>query len=331
MNILILSSESSPQLVEHMIIRLRKSGHDVVRINLSNFISESGTFHSELSLEVDDCHFSYDGHHYRLSQFDVVWSRRFRNNFVNGLISPKPYAHLPKEILPFLNTELRNISEHILQVARHRGIRIINDYKDIVTNKLSQLTLALEHALPIPHFSVVNSRQGMKGALDKYKKAITKPISGLGYLYDGDKIYGAFTEVLDPNSIENQPEFFFPSLVQEGISAVSELKCLLVGERFLAVEQVALEEAKDIDIKRAFQDRTVELRPYQLPVDFEQKLLRFAKSLQLDLCSIDVLITEDREHYFLEINQDGIVAYYAEFHSQNILELLAQYIIHGKN
>ncbi|HAA13795.1 MAG TPA: hypothetical protein DCE41_19730 [Cytophagales bacterium] len=314
-----------------MMVRLRRLGHQVVRLNLVNLLRTQGTLLGAISLSESNAMFTLEGETHTLSSFDVIWSRRFRHNFIINQLDHRLFKDLPPEVLPFLYKELEHMIEHLFTIIRSLGIRTINDYTDETINKLTQITRAKEAGLNAPEFRVVNTREGMKEALATWGSAITKPIFGLGYLHDQDKVYSTYTQYLEQDSLGQFPQRFFPSLIQQKVNVVSELKCLIVGDQLLAVEQLPDKEARGKDIKEAFRERKVILQPYTLPEEWVDKLLSLAKSFRVDLCSIDVLVTEEGEHYFLELNQDGIVAYYAQFHDQNLLDLLETYILHGKN
>jgi glutathione synthase/RimK-type ligase-like ATP-grasp enzyme len=46
-------------------------------------------------------------------------------------------------------------------------------------------------------------------------------------------------------------------------------------------------------------------QPYQLPLDVEQKLLRLMKYFSLNYGAIDIILTPDNQHVFLELNPCG--------------------------
>lgn len=93
---------------------------------------------------------------------------------------------------------------------------------------------------------------------------------------------------------------------QEKIPKALELRTIIVGRRVLtaAVDSQALEQARYDWRKRgiALLDTW---ESYTLPQDVEEKLLKLMAEFRLNYGAIDIILTPDGRHVFLEVNPVG--------------------------
>jgi len=85
-----------------------------------------------------------------------------------------------------------------------------------------------------------------------------------------------------------------------------EIRVTVVGQRVMSAavdSQVSARATHDWrrDGVRMLQD----WRPYELPIEVEEKILRLMDHFSLNYGAIDVILTPDGKHVFLELNPCG--------------------------
>jgi glutathione synthase/RimK-type ligase-like ATP-grasp enzyme len=90
------------------------------------------------------------------------------------------------------------------------------------------------------------------------------------------------------------------------LSKALELRVTVVGHRVMTAaldSQVSARAAHDW--RRDGQRMVQDWRPYQLPVEIEEKILRLMDYFSLNYGAIDIILTPDGRHVFLELNPSG--------------------------
>lgn len=322
MKFLFLSTHFSETLIEKTQLYCQAQGIEVVRINLEDLLPNKINDIQVTITENDVLLKLKDKTHY-LSQFSLIWKRRISNNFISsGRLFKNKKDLIPKYILEQLTKEVYALRDLILHFANNLEIPIINDYDPVCRNKPFQTIKANQLGLRCPSMLLSNSITNINDFISNQKATITKPIGGLGYLFEGKEIMSIKTTSIDLDYTENvSEEAIFPALIQERISSKYELKCLLVGNELHCIKQYY--KGGDIpttDIKLAYKNKQITNEEYQLDTTVKDKVLRLCKQFKLDLCTMDIIKSADGGYVFLEINPDGVVEYYSQFLSISIHE-----------
>jgi ATP-GRASP peptide maturase of grasp-with-spasm system len=179
----------------------------------------------------------------------------------------------------------------------------IGNYFIIQPNKLCQLEKAINIGLDIPQ-TVISSN---KEVLIKYlaqDEWITKAIQE-----------NEFTTIKSLNSsfIIHQAKEFFPSLIQEKLEKLYELRIFFMNDDYYAMAIFSqLDEQTSLDFRNYNKQKPNRTVPYKLPKDILQKLKKLMQELGLNTGSIDMVVTKDKRYVFLEVNpvgQFGMVSY----------------------
>lgn len=121
-----------------------------------------------------------------------------------------------------------------------------------------------------------------------------------------------------------------PSIFQPYVPKQFELRIVAIGRRLFACAIHSQESARSKDDWRRHDPDHTPYRPYELPADVAQKLLRLLDRLGLVFGSIDMIVTPVGEHVFLEINPNGQFDFVAQYSGLPIYEHLAAMLIAGK-
>lgn len=139
--------------------------------------------------------------------------------------------------------------------------------------------------------------------------------------------------VIYTTEIKKNKEHKFNSLSYfEGkIDKAYELRVFYFNQTFYPMAIFSQNDKKTkIDFRnynRINPNRTV---PFELPIDIKDKLSILMNILNLNSGSVDLIVSKDREYYFLEVNpvgQFGMVSHPCNF---NIEEIIAKYLLNEK-
>jgi hypothetical protein len=179
-------------------------------------------------------------------------------------------------------------------------------YLDV--NKLKVLQLANEIGLLIPKTYTISQKNILSFLLKKHEFVISKPFSNIESFYSKGKeeIIIPYTQIFSREDLNNVPESFFPSLVQEYISPLFEIKGLFFNKKLYCVSIKSQNGESYTDSKILLSDSmNSEIAKCKLPMNISQKVIKLFKSLNLNIGTFDFIVNEKNEYYFLEINPSG--------------------------
>ncbi|MBN3873630.1 MvdD family ATP-grasp ribosomal peptide maturase [Nostoc sp. JL33] len=175
-------------------------------------------------------------------------------------------------------------------------------------NKQLQLQVARKLGLDTPRTLTTNNPQAVKQFAQECKQGmITKMLSSFA-IYDQqgwEKV--VFTNPISSEDLDNLDGLrFCPMTFQEKIPKALELRTIIVGRRVLtaAVDSQALDQAR-YDWRKQGIALLDAWELYTLPQDVEEKLLKLMAEFGLNYGAIDIILTPDGRHIFLEVNPVG--------------------------
>ena len=199
-----------------------------------------------------------------------------------------------------LRKEISGIERFINDFLRRLPTRIGCYYENEV-NKLTCLLMANNIGLKIPKTLIT----ALKEAVDMSTRA-SKAITDIMQCRVGDKILGVHTILLDEETFNTAPTVFFPTLFQQYIQKSYELRIFyLHGELYPMAIFSQNNEKTRIDFRHYDRERPNRTVPYKLPRYIQSKLLRLMKLLKFSSGSIDMVVDEMGDYYFLEVNPIG--------------------------
>ncbi len=194
----------------------------------------------------------------------------------------------------------------------------LNRYFNSKTNKLLVLKKAKKLGLMVPHFVLTDQLK------ESDKKYIYKPINEGGHIELKDYTGNAYTELFNE---ENQNICYGLTFFQEFIEKKYELRIFYLDGRFFPMTIMSQKDKQTkIDFRHYNDNKPNRTVPFQLPKDIEEKLEKLMKNLDLKSGSIDMIVSKDRQYYFLEVNpvgQFGMVSYPCNYHLE---KKIAEYL-----
>jgi len=174
-------------------------------------------------------------------------------------------------------------------------------------NKQLQLQVARELGLDIPRTLTTNDPTAVHAFAESCESGmVTKMLSSFA-IYDEGKELVVFTNAVKPEDLEDLSGLSLcPATFQELLPKALEIRVTVVGRRMMSAaidSQVSTRAIHDWrrDGLRMLEDWT----HYQLPLTIEEKILRLMDYFSLNYGAIDIILTPDGKHVFLELNPCG--------------------------
>ena len=174
-------------------------------------------------------------------------------------------------------------------------------------NKQLQIQVAREMNLEVPRSLITNSPSAvLEFAKTCGNGIVTKMLSSFA-VYENGKERVVFTNPVKPHDLEDLSGLrLCPMTFQERIPKALELRVIVVGrEVFSASIDSQASERATHDWRRDGIGLIEEWKSYDLPVEVKERLLRLMDYFGLNYGAIDIIVTPDSRHIFLEVNPAG--------------------------
>ena len=234
-----------------------------------------------------------------LREVTAVWHRRL--NF--GAQVP---AGLDKQLRHASLGEARAAADGMLaslKTFRMDHVRHIRHAE----NKQLQLQVARELGLQTPHTLTTNDPAAVRAFANSCEGGmVTKMLSSFA-IYEEGKELVVFTNPVKSQDLEDLSGLSLcPATFQELLPKSLEIRVTVVGQRVMSASIDSQVSARATHDWRRDGLRMLEnWRPYQLPLEVEEKILRLMDYFSLNYGAIDIILTPDNEHVFLELNPGG--------------------------
>ncbi len=234
-----------------------------------------------------------------LREVTAIWHRRI--NFG---------AHLPAG----LDKQLRHASLGETSAAAHGMLASLKAFRmdhlhhiRHAENKQLQLQVARALGLDIPRTLTTNDPRAVQAFAKSCETGmVTKMLSSFA-IYEEGKELVVFTNPVKPEDLADLSGLSLcPATFQELLPKSLEIRVTVVGQRVMsaAVDSQASTRAT-YDWRRDGLRMLQDWRHYQLPLEVEEKILRLMDYFSLNYGAIDIILTPDGKHVFLELNPCG--------------------------
>jgi len=211
-----------------------------------------------------------------------------------------------KKLMDQLMEEYKNFKLSVINTLINKLKYKIEDY--VLTqsiNKIDILNDATKVGLKIPETIITSSKSKLTNFSIKHNnKIITKPISDAIFLIENKHVFYTYTSKIE--DLQNVPSKFFPSLFQQMINKIFELRIFFLKNQFYSAAIFSQQDQKTkVDFRNYNMEKPNRYVPFRLPKCIERKILKLMKKLKIDSCSIDMIVDKNGDYYFLEINPVG--------------------------
>jgi len=177
----------------------------------------------------------------------------------------------------------------------------------IASHKQLQLQIAKKVGLEIPRTLTTNKPEEVREFFSICKSGmITKMLSSFS-VYEGDKEKVVFTNLVKAGDLEDLEGLSYcPMTFQENIPKELELRITIVGNQVFAasLDSQASQLAQN-DWRKDGLELIDSWEAYSLPHGIETQLLELMDCFGLNYGAVDMIVTPDNRHVFLEINPSG--------------------------
>lgn len=250
-----------------------------------------------------------------ISEYNVVWFRKHSpvlNDKTSEIFTKKIY----KNIVNFNYSEAIAFREFLFnQLQLNKEVLWLTKPFKATENKLIQLKLSEKYGLKIPKTYVLTSKDDLESLLKKNagEEFITKPFKNCLHLKHKQKSIMMKTTVINEH-IKNFPKNFPPALIQKRVIRKNEVRVFFIMGKFFATK-ITGEDDKEVDHRVNMLSLKGRFQNFNLPIDIKKKLLKVLDELELNCASIDLLIDENDDFIFLEINPTGQFMYHSVFNN----------------
>ncbi len=198
----------------------------------------------------------------------------------------------------YLRSELGVVEDYI--DYRLKNLPRINSKSDNRTNKLVNLHIAASCGLNIPKTWVVNSDN--KSTISKTDELITKAFFNGTFRASKKLTLFGYTERIKPNQITTS----FPSCVQNELKKSFELRVFYInGDIYTVAIFSQQSQQTKVDFRKYNSTKPNRSVPFCLPERECEKIRSFMSAIDINCGSIDMIVSEDNQYYFIEVNPIG--------------------------
>ena len=244
-----------------------------------------------------------------VDKIDSYWYRRGGVNLKKHQFDDENDCSIPKdsinEAIHNLKLEKKEILYIIHYILESKISRKIGSFFKSSVVKFEVLHKAALHGILTPSTYILNSKEGLIEHLNE-KPMITKGIrEGIRF---NKKSYGlySFTSEVKSEDLNQIPNTFFPSLIQEKLDKEYEIRSTFFNNQFYSMAILSQnDEQTKVDFRNYNHKKPNRLIPYEIPKDIKEKLSSLFKSLDLNFGSFDLVKTRTNQYVFLEVNPVG--------------------------
>ena len=234
-----------------------------------------------------------------LLEFDAVYYRRpgiSNLNHINELNSTELY---------YLKSELTFILEGIYKILRNKYW--LNNVYSIreAENKIYQLEIAKNIGFTIPNAIISNDEKAVNFMREVHNNdLIIKPIKSGNMEYKNVKKAIFTTKIREEQFDDIDRITSFPIFMESNIHKKLDLRCTVVGNDVFAAEiHSQISEDSKIDWRKG--KKILNHKEHNLPENIKKMCIELTQKLNLNYSAIDMVLDENNNYIFLEINPNG--------------------------
>lgn len=334
--ILILARRFDDPSANRMVETIQAAGGEVLFVTLTSMEQLSSLAIANRPGGGYDCVLRIDGNVINLNQISAAWI--WRNWHPLGVDDAYQHVYGKRDQWAFVDQEWRAFYRGFIMTLGYHGIFCVNPppFNSAFEEKCCQLMLAAEVGLQIPS-TLYTARLPL--AQEFYQehdgKIIYKPFKGFTRISqpesDGSvRVARLLTNRVAEEHLIERPNFVpTPGIFQPYIEKQLELRIVVVGKRIFscAIHSQSSERSREDWRRYDFENTPYAL--YDLPKEISAKLLLLMERMNLVFGSIDMIVTPEGEHVFLEVNPNGQFDWLTHMLGLPIYQYLAQMLMQG--
>ncbi|MDD2564986.1 MAG: grasp-with-spasm system ATP-grasp peptide maturase [Salinivirgaceae bacterium] len=206
------------------------------------------------------------------------------------------------------------------------------DYQN--NNKPLQEYYAKQVGLKMPKSWIVSRKEELYSIAAECAEIITKSMGSQISKSINGKRHFSYTTKITPNVLNDCPEHFFPSYIQEYIEKEFEIRSFYLDGEFysMAIFSQTNDKTK-IDFRHYDTENPNRNEPIEMPENIKTQLVAFANCLKTNCGSFDLIVHPNGNIYFLEFNPLGQFGMVSKPCNYNLEQRVAEKLMaeHHKN
>jgi MvdD family ATP-grasp ribosomal peptide maturase len=299
MTILIITRSDDNESVQMVAQAVERKGGEVIRFDTDRYPTEVRLTAHYGKVGDERLMLTNEQGEFNLREVTGIWHRRLN-------YGAKLPTTLDKQLRSASLNETRAAAQGMLASLKAFRMDALPHIRH-AENKQLQLQVARELGLEIPRTLTTNDAAAVHAFAESCEnKIVTKMLSSFA-IYEGGRELVVFTNPVKPEDLADLSGLSLcPMTFQEMIPKALELRTTIVGDRIMtaAINSQSSERATH-DWRRDGLRMIEDWQPYVLPREVEEKLLRLMDYFVLNYGAIDIIVTPDGRHVFLEINPVG--------------------------
>lgn len=265
---------------------------DFPRLNQSSFAIEPGG-----RTNVD---FVIDGQRHE-APFGAIWMRR------TGWVAPRASSH-PHDI-KVITSEANDYRHNVFSFLADTDCFWLNRLRPgrRGENKIFQLTSAQAVGFRMPNTLISNDPERVRAFYrDNGGRIIYKAFSTAGWVHENGNFSVLQTTALREEDLADDEVLrACPGIYQERIDKAYELRVTVIGDKVVTGWVDSQSRGETLDWRYDFMEGHKTIAPFDLPLDIRDRCIALCRRMELEFACIDLIVTPDGEHVFLELNQAG--------------------------
>jgi len=265
----------------------------VHRINNNSFSSVSFKLTNESESTIINKH--------TISPNEKIWNRRGKMNTLpkKELFGTPFYNYLKREEDSFI----KSLELHLKNQNSYTGSYL----QEVENYKITHLLNAKKVGLKIPKTLVTNSKEELTKFYQKYHPVISKDLRYSVNVSNENTQYNSIgTFEVTQKMIDNLSDDFAPCFVQERINKKVEIRVFVFKDKLFSMAIFSQNNAKtSVDYRNYDTQKPNRVSPFTLPQKVEKQVFEFMRISNLDTGSMDLILNQDNEFVFLEVNPQG--------------------------
>lgn len=253
----------------------------------------------------------------------VTWYRKGTTLFREKLqfkISKHLFSDKDRNLRSNIRSELKVLSDYIHYCLESNCYSLGSNFNSSL-NKFITLQLASKTGLSIPNSIIIKNKSDLEKLVTEYRNVVTKAMSDGVYLFGKGRAYYSYTERISLKELTKLPDYFFPSLIQGEIKKKYEVRSFYLEGAFYSMAILSQSDKQtETDFRKYNNEKPNRNLPYKLPFSIEEKLQNLFKMLNLNTGSVDLIVDNNDDYVFLEINPVGqfsMVSYPCNYYLEN--------------
>lgn len=296
--VLLLTHSGDYYTIDLVEAALRRRGADALRVNTDGFPT-SLSLTARFSARERSFVLGVNGRTVALDRVPAIWARRLWPGALPVDVDPRYAGHCRQQSrTAFFDT-----------LSLLEGARWVNAIPPMLRaeSKLLQLKLAQDVGFSLPDTAVTNAPDEARALYARNDEgAVTKLLGALSQTMNatGDFVYTSLLtddDVADLEGLRLCPQIFQSLVVKQ-----YELRVIVVGGRsFAGAIDTSHTSRGGVDWRQTEPGSGVKWSEASLPDDVQAKLYALCDALSLRYAAVDLIVTPEGEHVFLEVNPAG--------------------------